>query len=220
MFIGHFGVGFGAKAAAPRASLGTLFIAAQFLDLLWPTLLLLGIEKVEIQRGITRSNPLDFVSYPISHSLLMACVWGLLFGFVYWLFRQSRKTAIVLGVCVVSHWLLDAIVHRPDLPLYPGNSPMIGLGLWNSIPGTLCAEGVIFIAGVLLYKRVTRPKNRTGVYGWWGLIVFLIIVYFANAFGPPPPNVQAIAWAGQLQWLLVVWAFWADRNRSTLSPTS
>jgi hypothetical protein len=136
-------------------------MAAQFLDLLWPTLLLLGVERVEIKPGITRSNPLDFVSYPISHSLLMACVWALLFGVVYWLFRR-RLTAVVLGVCVLSHWLLDAIVHRPDLPLYPGDSPMVGLGLWNSTPGTLLVEGAIFIAGVLLYMRVTRPKNRIG----------------------------------------------------------
>jgi FtsH-binding integral membrane protein len=171
-------------------------MAAQFLDLLWPTLLLLGIEQVEIKPRLTKSNPLDFLSYPISHSLLMVCVWGLLFGVVYWLFRQSRKTAVVLGVCVVSHWLLDAIVHRPDLPLYPGNSPMVGLGLWDSLSGTLAVEGIIFTVGVVLYSRVTRPKNRIGSYGFWSFLVFLVLIHLANTFGPPPPTVQAIA-AGQ-----------------------
>src|SRR5262245_47114382 len=135
MFIGHFGVGFGAKAKARTASLGTLFLAAQFLDLLWPTLLLLGIEQVEIAPGITKATPLDFTSYPISHSLLTACMWGLLFGTVYWLVREDLKIATVLGLCVVSHWVLDFVVHRPDLPLYPGDSPRVGLGLWNSVPG-------------------------------------------------------------------------------------
>src|SRR5215831_9320071 len=113
MFIGHFGIGFGAKAAARRASLGTLFLAAQFLDLIWPTFLLLGIERVEIKPGITKATPLDFVSYPISHSLFVVCIWGLLFGVVYGLVRKDSGAALVLGICVVSHWLLDLIVHRP-----------------------------------------------------------------------------------------------------------
>jgi hypothetical protein len=213
MFIGHFGVGFGAKAAARTVSLGTFFLAAQFLDLLWPTLLLLGLERVEIKPGITRSNPLDFVSYPISHSLLMACVWGLLFAIVHWAFRKDRRAAIVLGLCVLSHWLLDFIVHIPDLPLYPGDSPRVGLGLWNSVAGTLGVEGVIFVSGVALYLRTTRATNRRGVYGAWSLIVFLVFVHLVNAFGPPPPTTTAIAWAGELQWLLVLWAVWVDWNR-------
>ena len=115
MFIGHFGFGYGAKSVAPKTSLGTLFLAAQFLDLLWPTLLLLGIERVEIRPDMTRSNPLDFVSYPISHSLVMVCVWSVLFASAYWYLRRSTKAAVVIGVCVLSHWLLDLIVHRPDL---------------------------------------------------------------------------------------------------------
>ena len=214
MFIGHFGVGFGAKAVARNASLGTLFMAAQFLDLLWPTLLLLGIEQVEIQPGITRSNPLNFTCYPISHSLVMACLWSVLFAVAYWLARRKAKTAVVLGFCVVSHWLLDAVVHRPDLPLYPGKAPLIGLGLWNSVLGTFLPEGVIFGAGLVLYSRITRPKDHSGSYGFWTLVVFLIVVHLVNAFGPPPPNTNAIAWAGQLQWLLIAWAFWIDRHRA------
>lgn len=213
MFIGHFAVGLGAKAATPKTSLGTLFLAAQFLDLLWPTLLLLGLERVEINPGITKVTPLDFTHYPITHSLLMAVVWGLLFGLVYWLLRKNRKAAIVLGLCVVSHWLLDLLVHRPDLPLFPGGSTKLGLGLWDSLPGTLIVEGIIFAIGLWLYLRTTKAKNKSGQYGFWGLIIFLVAIYISNLFGPPPPSVSAIAWAGHLQWLFVIWAYWVDRNR-------
>lgn len=213
MFIGHFGVGFGAKTSDSWLSLGTVFLAVQFVDLLWPTLLLLGLERVEIAPGITTLTPLDFVSYPISHSLLMVCVWGFLFGLGYRLVQKNTKGALVLGLCVVSHWVLDLIVHRPDLPLYPGDASRWGLGLWNSLGGTLLVEGVVFVVGVALYLRATRAKNRAGVIGFWTLAGFLLLVHLGNMFGPPPPSTTAIAWAGQLQWLLVAWAYWVDRNR-------
>ena len=214
MFIGHFAVGYGAKAVAPKASLGTLFLAAQFIDLLWPTLLLLGIEQVSIEPGITKFTPLNFTNYPISHSLLMVGIWGGLFGLMYWLRSRHVKAALVLGACVVSHWFLDLTVHRPDLPLFPGNSPLFGLGLWNSIPATLFLEGLIFCIGVTVYLRVTTPKNRVGTFGFWGLVAFLVIIYLANIFGAPPPSTMALAWVGQLQWLFVIWAYWVDKNRT------
>jgi len=213
MFLGHFAAGFGAKAAAPRTSLGTFFLAAQFVDLLWPTLLLLGIEHVEIEPGITRVTPLDFTRYPVSHSLLMVCVWGLLVGLAHGMLRRRWRDALLLGLLVVSHWVLDLVVHRPDLPLYPGTSPLLGLALWNSLIGTLLVEGLLFALGLVVYLRVTRGRNRVGRYGFWGLVVFLVLIYLSNLFGPPPPSVSAIAWAGHLQWLLVAWAFWIDRNR-------
>jgi membrane-bound metal-dependent hydrolase YbcI (DUF457 family) len=123
MFIGHFGVGFGAKKAAPGISLGMLFIAAQFIDLLWPTLLLLGIENVKIEPGITKATPLNFTDYPISHSLLFVIIWGLVVGGIYFLIRKKFKYTVILSLAVISHWFLDLLVHRPDLPLYPGDSP-------------------------------------------------------------------------------------------------
>ncbi|MCB9265957.1 MAG: hypothetical protein H6558_13095 [Lewinellaceae bacterium] len=218
MFIGHFAVGFGAKAAAPRTSLGSLFLAAQFLDLLWPTLLLLGIERVKIEPGITTVTPLDFEHYPITHSLLMAVVWGGLFALVYWLARKYKAGAVVMGLCVVSHWVLDLLVHRPDLPLIPGGATRLGIGLWNSLAATVILEGLIFIAGVWIYLRTTAAKDRVGRWALWGLIAFLVVIYITNLFGPPPPSVKAIAWAGQLQWLFVIWAYWIDRHR--LAKTS
>ena len=214
MFIGHFAVGMGAKAAAPKVSLGSLFLAAQFLDLLWPTLLLLGVEHVKIEPAITGLTPLDFTYYPITHSLLMACVWGILLGGVFWLIHKNTKIAIVIGLCVVSHWVLDLMVHRPDLPLYPGHADKVGFGLWNSLSGSLLVESALFIVGVAIYLRATRAKNRTGIFSCWALIVFLVLIHIGNLFGPPPPSVTAIAWAGQLQWLFVIWAYWVDRNRT------
>jgi hypothetical protein len=216
MFVGHFGVGFAGKAAAPRASLGTLFLAAQFVDLLWPTLLLAGLEKVEIRPGITRVTPLDFVSYPISHGLLAVVVWGLLFAGAYQVARRHTAGAVTMFAAVVSHWLLDLLTHRPDLPLWPGNETKVGLGLWESLPATLVVELAIFSAGLLLYLRTTRPVDRTGRLALAGLVAFLLLVYAGNLFGPVPPEVEAIAWAGHAQWVLVAWAYWVDRHRTVV----
>lgn len=213
MFIGHFGVGLGSKKAAPSVSLGTLFLAAQFLDLLWPTFLLLGWEHVEIQPGITQMTPLNFTDYPISHSLLMACIWGAVVGLFYFLVKRNSRGSFILGLCVVSHWVLDLLVHRPDLPLFPGNSPLVGFGLWNHMTAEIIMEGGIFFVGLWLYLRSTESKNKAGSFGFWGLIVFLLFIHVTNLFGSPPPNATAIAWAGQLQWLLVIWAYWVDHNR-------
>jgi len=214
MFIGHFAAGMGAKAAAPGVSLGTLFLAFQFVDLLWPTLLLLGIEHVRIAPGITAVTPLDFVDYPVSHSLLAVCGWGILLGGLYRVARKSLRGALVVGLGVVSHWVLDLVMHRPDLPLWPGGSVRLGLGLWDSLAGTLVVEGVVFAVGVVLYLRVTEAKGRAGVYGFWSLVAVLALIHLGNLFGPPPPGTEAIAWAGQLQWLFVGWGYWLDRHRT------
>lgn len=213
MFIGHFGIGFAAKSAAPNTSLGSLFLAAQFIDLLWPTLLLAGIERVQIVPGITTVTPLDFVHYPISHSLAAVIGWGLLFTVTYLMLRRYTRGAIVLGLAVVSHWLLDAIVHRPDLLLYPGSTQPIGLGLWSSVGFTVAVELPIFLAGLWLYLRTTQPVDATGRWALWGLVAFLLLIYAANLFGSPPPDVTVLAWVGQAQWLLVGWGYWVDGHR-------
>jgi hypothetical protein len=214
MFVGHFGLGFGAKQAAPGVSLGTLFLACQFADLLWPTLVLLGIEHVEIRPGATVMTPLDFVSYPYSHSLLMLCAWGVVLGGVYAVARRSRlRAAVTLALLVVSHWVLDVVTHRPDMPFTPIGSDRVGLGLWASVPGTLAVELAIFAAGVVLYARATTARDRVGSIGLWSLVAFLLIVYVANVLGPPPPSSAAVAWSAQAMWLLVVWAYWVDNHR-------
>ncbi len=213
MFIGHFALGFGAKRVSPNPSLGTLFLAAQFVDLLWPILLLLGWEAVQVEPGNTIVTPLNFTDYPISHSLLMSIVWGLVVGGIYYMLRKDKKGSVWLGALVVSHWLLDFLTHRPDLPLFPG-SVKVGLGLWNSLLGTILVEGFIFAAGIYLYLQATKAKSKTGVYAFWGLVVFLVVIYLNNLFGPPPHDSSTtIGFVGLAQWLLVAWGYWIDRNR-------
>jgi hypothetical protein len=213
MFIGHFAVGFGAKVFAKKLSLGSLFLASQFVDLLWPILLLLGIEHVRIVPGITKFTPLDFESYPISHSLLLVIGWAILFAVIYWFSKRYIRGSIVLGLCVVSHWFLDLFVHRPDLPLYPGNSPLFGFGLWNYSIGTIFLEGMLFLLGVLFYFQTTKALDKIGIYGFWSLVGILLIIYIGNILGPAPPNAAAIAWVGNTQWLFIFWAYWIDRHR-------
>ena len=214
MFIGHFGLAFGAKKAAPAVSLGSLFLAGQFADLLWPTLLLLGIERVEVEPGVTAMTPLNFVSYPYSHSLLALCVWGLTAGIVYALVRRARGlAALTLAALVVSHWVLDVVTHRPDMPLTLNGPARLGLGLWFSIPATLAVEFVLFAAGLAVYLRATSARDRIGSIGLWTLVAFLLIIYLAAAFGPPPPSATAVAWSAQALWLLVVWGYWVDNHR-------
>ena len=213
MFIGHFGIGFGAKKFAPVISLGYLLIAAQFLDLLWPTLLMLNIEHVVIKPGITKVTPLDFVDCPVTHSLAMVLLWGVLAALLGWLVVRNRQVAFVLFLCVVSHWFLDFLVHRPDLPLLPGNPARMGLGLWNYPLMTFGIEVLTLLGGVYLYSQSTSAKNNFGRYGLVTLVGLLLLIEAANMLGPPPPSVQAIAWAGQLQWLFVILAFYVDKNR-------
>ncbi len=213
MFIGHIAVGLASKKISPRLSLGTLLLAVLFIDLLWPVMLIMGWEKVVIDPGITAFTPLDFISYPITHSLLMVIIWGLAFGFVYFLFRRHLLNAIILGSCVVSHWLLDFVSHRPDLPLAPGVPTVVGLGVWNFFWVSLVVESLLYVVGISLYLTVSRPKNRMGTYSFWSLILFLGAIFIANAFGPPPPNEKAIAYAGLALWLLPLWGYWIERHR-------
>jgi membrane-bound metal-dependent hydrolase YbcI (DUF457 family) len=219
MFLGHFGAGFGAKAIAPQVSLGWLFVAAQFIDLLWPTLLLLGVERVRIEPGATAVVPLVFEHYPVSHSLAAVAGWGVVVGALYLALKRDRRGALVLFALVVSHWLLDAIVHQPDLPLYPGSATLAGMNAWSSLPLSAAIELSIFAAGAWLYARSTRPADATGRWAFAGLVAFLLAIHAGNLLGPPPPSVQAVAWVGQAQWLLVLWAFWADNHRRPRPPS-
>ena len=213
MFLGHFGAGFAAKAIAPRVSLGWLFAAAQFIDLLWPTLLLAGAERVRIAPGATAVTPLVFEHYPWSHSLAAVLAWAALAGALYFAVKRDRRGATVLAALVASHWFLDAIVHAPDLPLYPGSATLAGMGAWSSAPLTLAIELPLFAAGAWLYARGTRPADAAGRWGFAALVAFLLAIHAGNLIGPPPPDATAIAWVGQAQWLLVLWAFWIDNHR-------
>ncbi len=217
MFIGHFGVALAAKKFAPRTSLGTLILAAQFLDFLWPVFLLLGIEHARIAPGATKISPIDFSDYPISHSLVMALVWALIVAAIYYAFRRNSKSAAVVGAAVLSHWILDFIVHRSDLQLYPGGGKRLGLGLWNSVPASIAVEILFFAVGVGMYLGCTRPRDNAGRYGLWALVVFLFAGWVSTLFAGAPPSVTALAWGGIAMWLTVPWGGWADRHRAAIA---
>ena len=212
MFVGHFAVAFAAKRAVPAVSLGTWFIACELVDLLWPVLLLLGIESVRIAAGTTAFTPLDFDHYPWTHSLLACALWALAMGALFW--ARSRVAAIAVAAVVLSHWFLDAIVHRPDLPLAPGTDVKIGFGLWNSVPGTLALELALFAVGLGLYAGGSQAIDRIGRYGLWATVVLLLIAYAGAAFGPPPPSVAAIAWVGLAGGVVFgALGYWIDAHR-------
>jgi hypothetical protein len=213
VFIGHYALGLAAKRATPRVSLALLFGAAQLADILWPMFLAMGLEDVRIAPGNTAFTPLDFVSYPYSLSLVLLVVWGVLLAFLSRPFARGRRVFAVIATLVVSHWLLDVVTHRPDMPLYPGG-PKFGLGLWNSIPATVAIEVPLFAAGLWIYTHVTRPRDRVGKWAFGSLIVTLLLIYVANIFSPPPPSVPSltvVAIAGAV--LFTVWSWWADAHR-------
>jgi hypothetical protein len=212
MFIGHFAVALAAKKAAPRVNFGTLVLAAQFVDLLWPILLFLGLEQVRIAPADTAFTPLAFVHYPYSHSLLMVALWGAIVGGGYGLIRRDVRGGVVLNGLVLSHWILDAASHRPDLPLVPGGTAMVGFGLWNSVEATVIVEGAMFCTGIWLYLRCAPATDRTGAPAFWLLIGFLSILYVTNMLSVPP-SVGAVASGSLGLWLLVLWAYWIDRHR-------
>ena len=219
MFIGHFAVGFAAKKFAPRPSLGTYFLAVAFLDVLWPIFLIFGIETVAIEPGNTLMTPLNFISYPYSHSLLMTIVWATLFAFVYNYIRRDIHGAKILWVAVASHWILDTVTHRADLPLFPGSNVFIGFGLWNSILGTLIIEGAMFVFSVFLYDEITQPKDRTGKLSFWTFVSVMTMLYVMNVNGPPPPSVELLKWVSPaITWLFLLWGYWMDKHRELNVP--
>ena len=212
MFIGHDAVAFAGKSAARRSSLGTLVMAANWLDLVWPIFLILGVEHVRVRGGDDPFLVLDFYDYPWTHSLVMSIVWSVAFGVVYWIVTRYTRGAIVTALLVFSHWVLDFVTHIPDLPLMPGGRT-VGLGLWKSVAGTLIVEIAIFIGGVFWYVRTTRARDRIGTWALVAFIAFLLLVYAASLFSPPPKDVSAIGWVALAAWLFPLWAWWIDRHR-------
>ncbi len=214
MFIGHYAVGFAAKRVAPRVSLAWFIAGATLLDLLFPLFVLLGWENARFVPADTPFLRISLDNYPWSHSLLMAVVWSVGFALVCWAVTRARGAALLAGAAVASHWVLDFITHRPDLPLFPGGTARVGLGLWHSTAGTIVVEGLLFVAGVWLYARTTRARDAIGRWAFWSLVGLLALFYVANLFSTPPANPGAVAWFGLLfGWLLVAWAWWIDRHR-------
>jgi len=201
MFVGHCAVALVAKRAEPTINLGTFVFAAMFADFAWCVFMLLGVEHVQFKSGMGAGNYFYATNIAMSHSLLMDAVWATLLGSVYFL-------------VVLSHWLLDVVSHRPDMPIAPGMHAHVGLGLWNSIPATLLVEGGFWSLAIILYVRVTRPKSLTGTFVFWSGVVLLTLVWFSNIAGPPPQNPRAAPFASLIIFsVTVAWAYWVDGVR-------
>ena len=216
VFIGHFAVGFAGKKPAPRVPLALLMAAVAWADILWTVFLLMGWEHARIAPGDTRYTPIDLYDYPWSHSLVMLIVWGGLLGGVYWLWKKDAAGAWAVGGCVVSHWVLDWVTHRADMPLYPGG-PKFGLGLWNSIVGTMVVEIAMYVTGVWIYWKATRAKNWKGRYVAWAFVVVLLAIFCADRFSPPPGSMTEVAQTGLIATVVtILWVWWFDRNREAV----
>ncbi|CAG0994173.1 hypothetical protein METP2_02803 [Methanosarcinales archaeon] len=222
MFIGHYGIGLALKKVEPRLSLGLLIFGAIMLDILFGLFLLSGIEHAKIVSGATVVSPFEFYDYPYSHSAVGAVLWATAGFLAYWLWptgdrTQRKRPAFILTIAIFSHFILDVISHTPDITISGNNSPILGLSLWDSLAGTMIVEfGILFI-GIYLYRSATYSVSSSGKYGFALMILILVVLYIGNIFGPPPPDMKAVAvtmTAGQLA--LVALAFWVDRNRITI----
>jgi hypothetical protein len=215
VFVGHYGPSFAIKALRPAIPLWVLFIAVQFVDVAWAVLVLLGVEKVRIVPGITASNPLDLYYMPYTHSLIAAIVWSIVVGV---LVRpvpgiRPRSLAVWVGIAVFSHWVLDFLVHHPDLPLYD-DAMKVGLGLWNYPAIALSLEAVLLFGGMILYLRATKPINALGRLGFpiFGVVMLAIQGYIF--FGPPPASPSAAAVTALVSYVVfAVIAQWLARQR-------
>jgi len=214
MFIGHYAVGLAAKKLAPRASLAWFVAAATFLDLLFPLFVILGLERAHFVGGPDPFLRISLDHYPWTHSLLMALVWSALFAVVCRAVTRVWRVALLAGAAVFSHWVLDFVTHAPDMPLFPGGTARVGLGLWYSTAGTLVVEGLMFAGGVWLYVSTTRARDGIGRWGLWGLVAFLALSYAGSLSSTAPPSPTVFAWVGLVVgWATVVWAGWVDAHR-------
>jgi hypothetical protein len=182
--------------------------------LLWGLLMVCGIEHVQFKPGIGPGNYFSASNILISHSLAMDVVWAALLSAVSYLTCRSPRAPLVILGLVLSHWILDWVSHRPDLPIAPGLNQHVGLGLWTSIPATVMVEGGLWASALIFYARASRPKGRAGSYAYWAGIVVLTIAWYNNIAGPPPRN-PATAPLASLAFfsLAVLWAFWIDALR-------
>jgi len=191
MFVGHYGPALAGPRFVKTVPVWAMCIAVQFLDYLWGVFVYFGIENVRIEPGFTAVSPLDLYDMPWTHSLLMAVVWSVVLGFIWSLFARTQKRAgaIIIGLGVFSHWLLDLLVHVPDLALWPGG-PKVGFGLWNNEPVALTLEFGVLAVGLLLYISATRAKGAFGKIGPWIFGALLVGLYSISFFAPPPETAQ------------------------------
>ena len=203
MFVGHYGPAFAGKAVARSVPLWTLFLAVQLVDVAWGIFIANGIENMRIVPGFTDANALDLYDMPITHSLPGVLAWSVAAGLVYaiWARREKVLGGLVVGAAVFSHWILDLLVHVPDLLLWPGG-PRVGLGLWNNYPVALALEAAVLVFGFLLYMRVTEAKGLAGRIWPWIFLVLLGVAEIANHGGPLPESPAAFGYSAAVTFLV------------------
>ena len=214
MFVGHYSVSFLVKGTDKKIPLWVLFLAVQFVDIFWALFVLLGIEKVRIVPGITATNPLDLYYMPYTHSLVAALGWFGVAFFAYKFFAAcTNRLAFLVGLAVLSHWPLDLVVHKPDLPLYDVQFKM-GLGLWNSPVLAFLLEVLLLLGGIVLYFRSTQAKTPAGKYSMFLFGAAMFAVQALVFFGPPPPSPSVLALTGLTSYFLFAGiAFWLEKKR-------
>jgi len=216
MFVGHYGASLAAKSINKSIPLSVLFVSVQLVDVLWAIFVMLGIEKVRIVPGITATNPLDLYYMPYTHSLVAALLWSVAAAIVYRIVSQRNNSALglVVGAAVFSHWVLDLLVHRPDLPLYD-DSLKVGLGLWNYPAVAFALEAMSLFLGMYLYLKSTKTAGAAGRYGMVIFAVVMLAIQCFVFFGPPPASDKAAAATALVSYALFAGvAHWLDRKRT------
>ncbi len=217
MFVGHYAVSLALKKFEKRVSLGVLFLAVQFIDILFFPFVLLGIERMNIVENFTQSTHFELEYMPYTHSLLASLLWaGAAYALFRWIIVKKASVALVVAVAVFSHWLFDLVVHTPDLPLWSDASLKLGFGLWNSAIATYALEAVLLLSALWLYLRSTSATTVAGKYGMGIFVILLLLVNVVNIFGPLQGHSKlGLAISALTAYLLfAAVAFWLDTRRS------
>ena len=217
MYVGHYAASLALKRFEKRASLGVLFLAVQIVDIIFFPLVVLGVERLNIVENFTQSTHFELEYMPYTHSLVAFLVWSVLaYALFRWVIVKSHSVALVVALAVMSHWLLDVIVHTPDMPLWSDASLKLGLGLWNNAVMTYALEAILLLAGLWLYLRSTRASTRTGKYGMGIFVLVLLLINVMNIFGPLQGDSKVVLAATALATYLLfaAVAFWLDTKRS------
>ena len=217
MFVGHYAASLALKTFEKRISLGILFLAVQLVDILFFPFVLLGIERLNVVENFTESTHFELEYMPYTHSLLGSVFWaGLAYALFRWVIVRRSSVALVVAAAVFSHWLLDLIVHTPDLPLWSDESPKLGFGLWNNAIATYVLEAVLLVASLWVYLRSTSAKTAIGKYGMGVFVIVLLAVNIVNVFGPLQDDSKSSLAITALTsyFLFAAIAYWLDRHRA------
>jgi len=216
MFVGHYAASLALKKFEKRASLGVLFLAVQFVDILFFPFVLLGVERINIIENFTQSTHFELEYMPYTHSLVGSLFWAAAaYALFRWVIVKQHSVALVVALAVFSHWVLDLLVHTPDLPLWNDASMKLGFGLWDNAIAAYVLEAALLLGGLWLYLESTSASNAIGKYGMGVFVVFLLLVNITNIFGPLQTDSKVALSVSALAayFLFAAVAFWLDKKR-------